>query len=135
MDTNRLECTTVNCPACDPPAGAVTRRGFLQAMGALGAASVLPSCGTMNAGAAPTNVIDTHHHFYAPAYQDAWLGWEKQRNIPHFPTQVSWTRAKAIEEMDQGGVRTSILSLASTPGLWFDLKAPEASQMARTCNE
>ena len=121
--------------ACEPAGGRYgSRRGFLQALGALGAASVLPSCSTVGQSTG-TGLIDTHHHFYAPEYQKAWLDWEVQRKIPHFPTQVAWTREKSIEEMDKGGVRTSILSLASTPGVWFDAGPEAAARMARNCNE
>lgn len=111
-----------------------SRRRFMQALGALGAASLLPSCSTMAQSSAP-KLIDTHHHFYAPEYQKAWLDWDAKRNIPHFPTQAAWTREKSIEEMDKGGVKTSILSLASTPGVWFDAGPAEASRMSRLCNE
>lgn len=111
-----------------------TRRRVLQSLGVLGVAGMLPGCATPGQPAA-RRLIDTHHHFYAPAYQEAWLGWEKKRNIPHFQSQVAWTRAKAVEDMDKAGVRTAILSLASTPGVWFDLPPQEASRMARVCNE
>jgi 6-methylsalicylate decarboxylase len=42
---------------------------------------------------------------------------------------------KAVEDMDKAGVRTGILSLASTPGVWFDQPAPEVATMARLCND
>jgi hypothetical protein len=71
-------------------------------------------------------LIDTYHHFYPPAYQKASLDWEDQRKIPHFPQQVAWTREKAIEEMDRNGIRVAVLSIASTPGLWFDTE-PESA--------
>lgn len=120
---------------CEPTSRSYgTRRGFLQAIGALGAASLLPSCSTVGQSAA-SGLIDTHHHFYAPEYQKAWLDWEVQRKLPHFPSQVAWTRERSIEEMDKGGVRTSVLSLASTPGVWFDAGAQSAARMARICNE
>ena len=77
--------------------------------------------------------IDTHHHFYPPAYQKAWSDWEDQRKIPHFGVQLAWTRDKDIEAMDKNGVTTSILSLASTPGVWFDTDAKAAHDMARLC--
>jgi len=113
-----------------------TRRGFIQALSALGAASVLPGCSSMGGGAtrAPM-LIDTHHHFYPPEYQKAWLDWEDARKIPHFTQQVGWSVEKAIAQMDAAGVRTGILSLASTPGVWFDAGVPAAVAMARTCNE
>jgi predicted TIM-barrel fold metal-dependent hydrolase len=80
-------------------------------------------------------LIDTHHHFYPPEYQKRWLDWEDQRTIPHFAGQVAWSKAKAIEDMDRAGVRTGVLSLASTPGVWFDLDAEQASRLARDCND
>jgi predicted TIM-barrel fold metal-dependent hydrolase len=111
-----------------------TRRSFLGSLGALGAAQ-LAGCAS-SGGASPAGpLIDTHHHFYAPEYQNAWLDWEKKRSIPHFQQQVGWSRAKALEDMDKAGVRTSILSLASTPGVWFDAPVPDVARMARLCND
>ncbi len=88
----------------------------------------------------PTNavldcIIDTHHHFYAPAYQEAWLRWEDQRKLPHHGGQAAWSRERSVEELDKSGVRSAILSLPSTPGVWFDAGAAEANRMARTCND
>ena len=118
----------------DFPSGA-SRREFLASLGALGAAAVLPSGTALAQPAAKPSIIDTHHHFFAPEYQKAWLEWEDQRKLPHFKTQVDWTPAKSLEEMDKNGVRTAVLSLASTPGVWFD-KGPEAAtKMARLCND
>ena len=37
--------------------------------------------------------------------------------------------------MDEAGIRTAVLSIASTPGVWFDLDAERASQMAGDCND
>ena len=111
----------------------LSRRGFIGGAAALGLASALFA---KPAAAAPTaTLIDTHHHFFPPAYQKAWLQWEAARGIPHFPSQVAWSKSKAIEEIDEAGVRTAVLSIASTPGVWFDLDAERASQMARDCND
>ena len=112
-----------------------SRREFLRGLGALGVASLLPSCATMQPAAAKPTLIDTHHHFYAPPYQKAWLDWDAARNIPSFQTQKEWSPTRSMEEMDKGGVRAAVLSLPSTPGLWFNLGAPDATRMARTCNE
>ena len=65
---------------------------------------------------AAAKVVDTHFHFYPPAYQKAWMDWEDSRKVPHFTTQVAWTREKAVEQLDKNGVTTGVLSLASTPG-------------------
>jgi predicted TIM-barrel fold metal-dependent hydrolase len=80
-------------------------------------------------------LIDTHHHFYPPEYQKLWLDWEDRRAIPHFAGQAAWSKVKAIEDMDQAGIRVSVLSIASTPGVWFNLDAEKASRLARDCND
>jgi len=110
------------------------RRRFLVGTGALIAASVVPGGFALGQGES-RKLIDTHHHFYPPAYQKAWLDWEDQRKIPHFPQQVVWTRENAIEEMDRNGIRAAVLSIASTPGLWFDTGPESAGRMVRTCND
>jgi len=110
-----------------------TRREFVGALGAIGAAH-LAGCSTSSVAEKKT-LVDTHHHFYAPEYQNAWLEWEKKRSIPHFSQQVGWSRAKALEDMDKAGVQTAILSLASTPGVWFDAPTPDVARMARLCND
>jgi predicted TIM-barrel fold metal-dependent hydrolase len=122
------------CP-CHPSMTytSVSRRKLLVGAAALGAASILPGRAARAQGGA--KVIDTHHHFYPPAYQKAWLDWEDARKIPHFTTQVGWTREKAVEELDKNGVAIGVLSLASTPGTWFNLDAAAAGTMARSCND
>src|SRR5215813_9481495 len=112
----------------------VSRRKLLAGAAALGAASVLPGRGARAQGA-KAKVVDTHHHFYPPAYQTAWMDWEDARKIPHFKTQVAWTREGAIEELDKNGVAVGVLSMASTPGTWFNLDAAEAGKMVRTCQD
>jgi 6-methylsalicylate decarboxylase len=111
----------------------LSRRGVIGGAAAFGVAAALfvkPSAATPTA-----TLIDTHHHCFPPAYQKAWLEWEEARKIPHFPSQVAWSKSRAIAEMDEAGIRTAVLSIASTPGVWFDLDAESASQMARDCND
>ena len=50
---------------------ALPRRRFLIGAAALGAAAFIPGTDTP-AEAAMSKLIDTHHHFYPPAYQKAW---------------------------------------------------------------
>jgi 6-methylsalicylate decarboxylase len=124
--------------ACDCGSRTVrlgTRRSFMQLIGSVGAAAALPACSGMGASATGSQLIDTHHHFYPPAYQKAWLDWEDERKIPHFTQQVGWSVEKALADMNEGGVRTSMLSLASTPGVWFDKGPAYAITMARECND
>src|SRR5215469_810064 len=110
----------------------VSRRNFLAGAGAIGAASLLPG---RTARAQGSRVIDTHHHFYPPGYQKAWMDWEDARKIPHFATQVGWSVDKAVEELDKNGVSVGVLSIASTPGTWFNLDPAAAAAMVRTCQD
>lgn len=85
--------------------------------------------------AAEAQVIDTHHHFYSPGYQKAWLDYEDAKKIPHFPQQVAWTEEGAIKAMNEAGVKKAMLSLASTPGVWFDYELPKIQEIVRECND
>jgi 6-methylsalicylate decarboxylase len=114
--------------------GGPSRRGFLAGTAALAATASWPGGSTFAQSAKP-KLIDTHHHFYPPAYQKAWFDWDDQHKVPNFPSQMAWSREQAIEGMDQNGITTSILSVASTPGLWFDQGAVAAVRMARLCND
>ena len=114
-------------------ADSLSRRHVLAGAAALAATGLLPCCEARAQGRA--GVIDTHHHFYPPDYQKAWLDWEDVRKIPHFANQVGWTREKALEDLDKNGVATAVLSIASTPGTWFGLDAAGAEKMVRICND
>ncbi|HBK04376.1 MAG TPA: hypothetical protein DDZ81_00760, partial [Acetobacteraceae bacterium] len=118
------------CSCCGPSS---SRRGFLAGLGAVGVASVVPTVAAR--GQTKPALIDTHLHFYPPEYQKLWLDYEDARKQPHFSGQVAWTRSKVIEDMDRNGIRTGILSIASTPGVWFDVGPAEAGRLARACNE
>lgn len=125
--------------ACDCTVGPLfKRRRFMQAAGALGALSAvgaLPGCASIGASGAAPKLIDTHHHFYPPEYNKARLAWEDAHKRPHNAEVAGWSVQSSLEELDKGGVKTGILSLASTPGVWFDQGAPAAAKMVRYCNE
>jgi predicted TIM-barrel fold metal-dependent hydrolase len=108
-----------------------SRRGLMMGAAAFGAATALP----VGARGGDARLIDTHHHFYAPAYQKAWLAWDEAHKVTPFASQVAWTRDRAVEEMDRNDIRTGVLSLPSTPGLWFNDGPEAAGRMARTCND
>ena len=122
----------VKNPHCHSEHHHPSRRTFLAAASAVCAATSLAMRGHAVAADA-SKPIDTHHHFYPPPYQKAWADWEDQRKIPHLGVQLAWSRDQDIEAMDKDGVTTSILSLASTPGTWFDAGAQAAHDMARSC--
>ena len=111
-----------------------SRRHFLAGAAAFGASAALPAM-QASAQPAPAKLIDTHHHFYPPQYQKAWGEWEDKRKIPHLGVQLAWTREHAFEAMDKAGITTGVLSLPSTPGVWFDAGAEAAHDMARLCCE
>src|SRR5689334_1505823 len=69
--------------------------------------------------------IDVHHHLFPPAYRAA-VG-NRANNQP------VWSPAQSIEEMDKGGVATSLLSVSS-PGVWFG-DVQQSRRLARIVND
>jgi 6-methylsalicylate decarboxylase len=124
--TQRRHRWSYTCSCC------TSRRSFLTGVAAAAATPAL-GASAVPTQAAPAKLIDTHHHFYPPTYQKAWADWEDQRKIPHFGVQLAWTKENDIEAMDKDGITTAVLSLASTPGVWFDAGAEKAHDMARLC--
>ena len=126
---------------CSMPSRRTLLATAAKATGAVGAAgAILGALGGMGsapsfAQTSPGPLIDTHHHFYPPEYLKAWMDYENKRNIPHFPQVETWTMESAFKNMDQAGVSKAILSLASTPGVWFDLAIPEINGMVKLVND
>jgi predicted TIM-barrel fold metal-dependent hydrolase len=120
-----------SCRICE--SGHTSRRRFIAGVGAVGAAAMLPAPAVL--GQAVGKLIDTHHHFYPPAYLKRQMDWEGARKIPPFPGVPDWTPGRAIEQMDKNGVSIAVLSLASTPGVWFDDGAEAASKTAMMCQD
>jgi predicted TIM-barrel fold metal-dependent hydrolase len=120
-----------NCPACDDRG--LSRRAFMAGLAATTAAAALGAPAVHAQGA--RTLIDTHHHFYPPSYLAMQKEYEGKRNIPPYPGVFDWTPAKAIENMDKNGIRMAVISLASTPGLWFDAGADEAAKTVRVCQD
>src|SRR6266700_6004378 len=112
--------------------GAFSRRDLLCGIAALGASAVLPEFGsaaqTGSAVAARPFRIDTHHHFSVPKL----IAESTAKGITQTGLQ-DWTPQKSIDQMDKGGVATSIISI-SDPGVWFGDNAA-ARSLARECNE
>ena len=120
-----------HCPIC--ASSHTSRREFLAGLGAVGAATLLTAPAAR--GQAEGKLIDTHHHFYPPPYLKRQMEWESARKIPPYPGVPDWTPGRAVEQMDKNGIRTAVLSLASTPGLWFDDGAEAASKTAKLCQD
>src|SRR5258705_2405167 len=91
----------------------LSRRGFIGGTAALGLAGALFAKPSVAAPAA--TLIDTHHHFFPPAYQKAWLELEDARRVPHFPSQVAWSKSKPIEAMDEAAIPTRVVAVAANP--------------------
>jgi predicted TIM-barrel fold metal-dependent hydrolase len=105
-----------------------SRRGFLRSLTAGAGALALPAIARAQTPSAQALTrIDTHHHYYPPeAKKYGGLG---GRLTDH------WTPQTAIDEMDKGGVKTAILSMASAPMAWFKLAQPESRSMVRAIND
>ena len=72
--------------------------------------------------------LDVHHHLTPPTYISA-IG----SKAPVSPPAAKWTVQKTLDDMEQAGVGTAMLSL-STPGLWFG-DVGFAAPLARATNE
>ena len=115
-----------------------SRRGILTALAATAAgAALLPRYGSRAQPAPATqHLVDTHHHYYPSEIIDAWQGYMTRNSESRLqPNVANWAPASSLEEMDKSGVGTSILSLASIPGVWFGLDASGMRRMSRLCNE
>jgi 6-methylsalicylate decarboxylase len=120
------------------------RRRFLTQIGgmtALAATALLcKGRAWAEAPAAPTAWIDIHSHYAPPDWVNfiaANQGRGMLGNTSFLSTFKGWTPAKSIEQMDQAGIATSIVSL-TTPGIWFgdSVASVDATrQLARQCND
>jgi predicted TIM-barrel fold metal-dependent hydrolase len=127
-----------SCGCCFP------RRRFLVGVSgfvALAGAALLAGRGLWaQAPDATHNRIDIHSH-YAPPVWASVVGEKKSKGLFGRANPIGffkdWTPAKSIEQMDQAGVATSILSI-TTPGIWFGEKESQVDatrQLARECND
>ena len=85
------------------------RRDFLTGLAALGAGAVLGARKSAAQAAAPAKPfrIDVHHHFSSPGFIAEITG-RKTGQVP----LMRLTAEKSLEDMDKGGVATSILSVS-----------------------
>lgn len=78
-------------------------------------------------------VIDLHHHFWPPTYLKAQNVWEDAHHQSHNRAMLDWRPEVSLREMDRGGVRTSLLSLASIRQGFWGLDAATASGLVFDC--
>ena len=116
------------CVCCNgiPATSGVSRRNFLA--GGVAALGLGAGAATKPARAqAAKPRIDVHHHYLAPVQREALL---KGRGGARLP---DWSVQKSLEDMDKGGVQTSVVSSVQ-PGVWFGDTEP-ARKLAREVNE
>jgi predicted TIM-barrel fold metal-dependent hydrolase len=126
-----IKCEKVDGAGGSSSLGSSSRRQFIAEVTALAASALIPH-GLTNAqtqpGAAKPGWIDVHHHFSPPAYTEV----TAQKKVLPGP-MVGWSLQKTIEDMDQGGVATSMNSIV-VPGVWFG-DPEQARHLARDSNE
>lgn len=106
-----------------------SRREVLTGLAGLGAGALLRGRLAAQSLPAKNARLDLHHHFGTPA----WIRMVNTKKTQGYQVWQPYTPAKAIEDMDRGGVATSFLSV-TTPGIWFGDKE-ETRRMARELNE
>lgn len=131
-DFGRFSSTCGCCPPRHTAAPHPSRRNFLQGgISALGlgapASAGAPALAQAPAAPAAKTRIDVHHHFVPPFHADA-LSSRRSGGRP-----PAWTAARSLEDMDQSGIQTAIVSVVQ-PGVWFD-DVGLSRELARKCNE
>jgi 6-methylsalicylate decarboxylase len=118
----------------DHRSGVTSRRNILATAGAL---ALLPRRRSLAQPApAARRFVDTHHHYFPGEIVATWQDYMSRRSEGRLQTNVTnWAPASSLEEMDQNGVATAILSLASIPGVWFGLDSSGMRRMSRLSNE
>src|SRR6266481_5485188 len=96
------------------------RRQFIAALAALGTLPVWAQ--TLARG----QRIDVHHHILPPEYMAA-ISARRGGSSP------DWSPARSLEEIDQAGIATAMLSLIQ-PGVWFG-DIGEGRKLARMAND
>ena len=78
--------------------------------------------------------IDVHHHFVPQVYKDALIAQGSACPAPGYqPPLQNWTVERSLDQMDQAGIATSMISV-TTPGIHFGDDAA-AKKLARQCND
>jgi hypothetical protein len=111
-----------------------SRRKVLSILSAVGAGMVVtPRSFAQNIGSGP-RIIDTHHHIYPPKHTANYLK-RIVVDASDVPSSLytNWTPRYSLDQMDQNGVATAIVSISS-PGVWFGNKE-EGRKNARAVNE
>jgi predicted TIM-barrel fold metal-dependent hydrolase len=111
-----------------------SRRKVLAMLSAVGAGmAVSPLTFAQKTENGP-RIIDTHHHIYPPKHTANNLKRivDDAADVPS-SLYTNWTPRFSLDQMDQNGVATAIVSISS-PGVWFGNKE-EGRKNARAVNE
>jgi predicted TIM-barrel fold metal-dependent hydrolase len=115
-----------------PVPASVSRRSLLKHLATIGASAALSNGSVLAAmprveSSAKRGRIDVHHHMLPPFYMDL------RRKVAGIGEMPVWSPAKSLDDMEQNGVTTAMLSLA-VAGVTFD--AGEAGRsLARKSND
>lgn len=119
------------------PLPCATRRdvlGLFGSLGLLGTGALLPEGASLaQTLAAQSKRIDFHHHYFSPEWVRLVERQHLKQPVLGFEQFKTWTVAKDLEVMDQGGVEKAFLSVTQ-PGVWFGDVA-ESRRAARELNE
>src|SRR5713101_9172870 len=95
-------------------ASSVTRREVAASLVGLGAGLLSAGSATAQPPGSGPRRFDLHHHFGSPN----WIRIVNEMKALGYQRWQTYSPAKSIEDMNQGGVAMSFLSL-TTPGVWF----------------
>jgi predicted TIM-barrel fold metal-dependent hydrolase len=105
----------------------LARRRFLISLAAFGV-TALPPAPSLAQAPAKSRLVDVHHHIMPSFFVDA-----LKDRVRLSPAWLGWSPQKALDDMDQSGVATAIVSY-STPGVWLG-DVQQSRALARRCNE
>lgn len=124
-DAGSVPSYRLHCGCAAPDGG---RRRLITGLAAIGGATLGGGCALPGVGASPAPRIDVHHHIVPPP----WLESLRRAKLDS-PPVVKWTVQHSLDDMDKGGVTTSMTS-PTLPAVSF-LPAAEAARVARESNE
>jgi 6-methylsalicylate decarboxylase len=141
-----MRCDPVEATAplhrCVAVCGCNSRRTFLKSFGAFGAATALSapavwaqdssSASSPAPSSAKPHRIDVHHHMFPPFVQDLW----KKENVRTAPVVMRWKLEDTLDQMNQAGVATTVLSVLAAGGFNLPrLSVEEHRRLARLAND